>query len=294
MILLRTRREYVALSGSSAGRSLEVYFNERRLRVFPQNRLCRGVLPVPQEHREYLRGRRRQALRTNLRRAAAAGIRCDVVGDPRIGVDDALEVFHRQWRWVDEAGFQAHLTDVRAYFERPETTVTVARDEQGRPLAVMAAVIDDAVCLIGLAYATSHVARWALHDHLVRILIARRVRYLLAQGGGPFGALGLTANLQHYQHLLGYELRHVIPLSRFAPKRRRRLVASLVVAAATGSIIVSRAEASAPASIAARDAAIKIIANAPVDDRERASFVGVGFGVASRLQDMGAPARRKR
>jgi hypothetical protein len=102
----------------------------------------------------------------------------------------------------------------------------VARDEHGRPLAYAAAIIDDTVCLIGSALATCHEARWALHDHLVRILIARRVRYLLAEGGGPFGALGFAVNVQHYQHLLGYELRHLSPVSA-KPRRDRDVAASV-------------------------------------------------------------------
>lgn len=98
-----------------------------------------------------------------------------------------------------------------ALFARPEMTLLVARDKPGRPLAVAAAVIDDAVCLIEVAVASSHEARWALHDHLVRILIARGVRYLLAEGNGPFGALGFAPDVHHYQHLLGYQLRHLVP-----------------------------------------------------------------------------------
>ena len=98
--------------------------------------------------------------------------------------------------------------------ERPEMTLLVARDRLGRPLALTGAVIDDSVCLIRLAVASNHEARWALHDHLVRILIARGVKNLLGEGGGPFGALGFDANLHHYQHLLGYELRHLKPRTR--------------------------------------------------------------------------------
>jgi hypothetical protein len=130
-----------------------------------------------------------------------------------------------------------------AFFARPETTVVIARDEQGRPLAYAAAIIDDTVCLIGSALATCHEARWALHDHLVQILIARGVRYLLAEGGGLFGALGFATNVQHYQHLLGYELRHVIPAGTRRNTRRRRLAASLVVAAAVVAAVVPRATA---------------------------------------------------
>ena len=90
-----------------------------------------------------------------------------------------------------------------------EITVLVAWGPDGRPLAIAAAVIDSSACLIQFAVASDHRARWALHDHLVRLLIDRGVRYLLAEGGGPFGALGFSSELHHYQHLLGYELRHL-------------------------------------------------------------------------------------
>jgi hypothetical protein len=93
-------------------------------------------------------------------------------------------------------------------------TTLVARDPHGHPVAFAGAVVDTCVCLIQVAVASSHEARWALHDHLVRMLIERRVRYLLAEGDGPFGALGFEPNVSQYQQLLGYELRHVIPYSR--------------------------------------------------------------------------------
>jgi hypothetical protein len=243
VLILRIRREYVVLSESRAGQALDAYFNERLFGI-PRNRFCRGVVLLPQDHADYLRGRRRRALRTNLRRAAAVGIRCDVVSDSRRANDDASHLLRRYWDSLTDTVLHARIDDIRAVLARPETTVTVARDEHGRPLAVAAAVIDDMVCLIELAVATSHEARWALHDYLVRILIARRVRYLLSEGGGLFGALGFTNNVQHYQHLLGYELRHVIPATPRPTTLRRRLVASLVVVAAAATLIVPRAAAS--------------------------------------------------
>lgn len=166
---------------------------------------------LPEDHADYLRGRRRQALRTNLRKAAAAGIQCEVVSDSR----RALEAASRVWSLYRESSTDAEELPawLNELLARPETTVTVARDQHGRPLAFLVAVTDDTVCLIYMAVAICHEARWALHDHLVRGLISQRVRYLLVGGGGPFGALGLPANVQHYQHLLGYELRHVIPVT---------------------------------------------------------------------------------
>jgi hypothetical protein len=160
------------------------------------------MLLLPDDHSDYVRGRRRQALRTNLTRAASAGISCEVVEDRSRALDETFEIERQRTHTGAVDAWQTALAP-------PEVTVVVARNERGDPLACAAVVIDEVVCLIVLTSAISHEARWALHDYLVRILIAQRVRYLIASGGGLFGALGYAANVQHYQHLLGYELRHV-------------------------------------------------------------------------------------
>jgi hypothetical protein len=171
------------------------------------------VLLLPTDHADYLRGRRRKALRKNLRAAATAGIRCEVVADSRRAGDEVSLVLRRRYDDLTEAELHACEQEFRELVARPEMTVIVARDQGGGVLAVLAAIIDDSVCAIDFAISTCHDARWALHDHLVRILVARRVRYLFSADEGLFGALGFSSNVQHYQHLLGYELRHLIPSS---------------------------------------------------------------------------------
>lgn len=244
VLLLRVRRVYVVLSGSRAGHALDAYFNKRSLGILPNNRLCQGLLLLPEDHADYLCGRSRQALRTNLRRAAAAGIRCEIVSDSCRAFDAACDVVGPYPELSTDTELHARVTRIRTTLARPEVTITVARDQHGRALAVTAAVIDDMMCVVDLAVARCHEARWALHDHLVRILIARRVRYLLVEGGGPFGALGFPTNVQTYQHLLGYELRHVIPVRPHASPLRRRLIALLVALVATAALVVLPAVAS--------------------------------------------------
>jgi hypothetical protein len=144
----------------------------------------------------------------------SAGITCEVVSDRAGVLDEILD--------IDSHGSFARDTDIkswRAALAMPEFTVMVARSECGNPLAFAGVVIDEAVCLISVTGAISHEARWALHDYLVQTLIAQRVRYLIASGGGPFGALGYSPNVQEYQHLLGYDLRHV---SAVVPRHVRR------------------------------------------------------------------------
>ncbi len=165
------------------------------------------------------------------------------MSDSRRAGDEVSVVLRRQWNRLLERELDAWTNHFRALVARPGMTVMVARDQDGGALAVLAATIDESVCAIGFAMATCHEARWALHDHLVRILIARRVRYLLAEDDGPFGALGYPTNVQHYQRLLGYELRHVIPVRTRRTPRRRRLVASLVVVTAAGAAVAPRAVA---------------------------------------------------
>jgi hypothetical protein len=96
VLLVRTRSEHVFLSGSSAGQALRAYFDQRSFGVFPKNRLCRGVLLLPRCHSEYLRGRSRQALRTNLRRAATAGITCETMSDRSQALDELLDIESRR------------------------------------------------------------------------------------------------------------------------------------------------------------------------------------------------------
>lgn len=242
-LLLRTPTEQVVLSETTSGRVLSEYFSQRAMGIVPRKRFFRGMLLLPEDHAVYVGGRHRKALRRNLRRAAAGGIHCEVLSDKRRALEDVSQVLHGHPRSLTDPGFHTVVDKVCAIAQRPETTVTVARDEDGRPIAVLTCVIDDSVCLITSAVATSRDPRWALHDHLVRVLIARRVRYLLGDGEGPFGALGYPPSVQHYQHLLGYELRHVVRASPRHVAFRRRLVASVVVLAATVAVAVPRAAA---------------------------------------------------
>ena len=152
--------------------------------------------------------RRRQALRTNLRRAEFAGIRAK--RSPTLGraFDEITEIVDQDARPLTPSELPI-LATWQAVLERPEMTLLVARDRLGCPLAVIGAVIDDSVCVIWVAVASSHEARWALHDHRVRILIARGVNYLLGEGGGRLEHWVSTPIFATTSNLLGYELRHL-------------------------------------------------------------------------------------
>src|ERR1700729_1470734 len=94
VVLSRTRSVSVSVSESAAGRALRDHFDQRLFGIFPKNRLCRGMLVLPEHRSHYLRGRRRHALRNNLRKAASAGIRCEVMDEPARAAA-AIEVITR-------------------------------------------------------------------------------------------------------------------------------------------------------------------------------------------------------
>jgi hypothetical protein len=226
VLLLRTESLPLSPSDSLPGRALRAHFNDRSLGLVPRNQFCQGVLLLPRDHAAYLRGRRRQALRTNLRKAATAGISCDAITDPSRGLDHLLEILGDREGTLTEEPAKVWRTRVA----QPELTLVVAQGQHGRALAIAGVVVDDMTCLIQFAIASNHEARWALHDHLVRALIARGVRYLVSEGGGLFGALGFEPNVQHYQHLLGYELRHLTLSTPQVFRRKRRVAACAAIA----------------------------------------------------------------
>ena len=209
MLIARSPRLDVATTDSAAGRLLRDHFGARAFGLVPHNCLCRGVLILPRAHEDYLRGRRRQAVRTNLRRAKAAGIRCETVGSARCALTAVHQVVIGRHPTPTGEDLACLTTQWPKLLEDPASTVVVARGAAGPALALCAVLIDDDVAMIRLAVASSHEARWCLHGYLVQILISRGVRCLLSDGDGPFGALGYSPSVQYYQRLLGYELRHI-------------------------------------------------------------------------------------
>lgn len=214
-LLVRTQSETLSFSDSDAGQTLSEHFRRSCFGFLPLNRFCRGVLILPERYADYI-CQRRKAVRRNLRRAVAAGITCEPIAER----GRAAELLTRMSTRRQSPMTAEYTARWRATVDRPETELFVARDRSGDPLAVAGIVIDETVGLFRFAMASSYEARWALHDHVVRVLIDRQVRYLVTEGDGAFGALGYSASVQYYQHLHGYELRHLKPRAR--PRTGRR------------------------------------------------------------------------
>jgi hypothetical protein len=150
----------------------------RRLRF----RAAQAVLTLPSEFSEYIRGRRRQAVRTNVGHARRAGMTvisyavdnwCPGAGDSRAGNITAGPIE----RWM-------------------------VLDAEGLVVADSIVSIDEEVALLqGLVSFTTH-ARWLLHTAIVERLCGS-CKVLLVNCDEAYE---LSAGAQYFQQLLGYEI----------------------------------------------------------------------------------------
>ncbi len=208
----------LGFSDAPAGRELRAWFRpDRRL---PFNRAPVAVLELPASTAEYLAGRPKQALRTNLSRAAAQGLAC-------APVEDADEL-HR----VASAIAVRRGTTPDA-FVRPgqlparDRLWSAASDAEGRPLALCQTVVDeDRAGLVLMVTAVGHAAaplvRYALHAHLAGRLVERGVT-TLAVGGSM---LLTSAGTRYFQRRTGFTPVHVRPQPVPARRRARAAVVS--------------------------------------------------------------------
>jgi hypothetical protein len=169
-----------------------------------RGRLAQAVLELPAAERDYLAGRSRQALRTNLRHARERGVTSDRVLANGEWFEAASVILaarpdgRRVGRELDEPGPGQQV----AYY--------VARDAGQAPLAFAAvALFGPFAVLVNLLshpgrHPLSSWARYQLHTCLALDLGRAGVRHLLVGS-----ALRETAGNQHFQHLLGYRARNL-------------------------------------------------------------------------------------
>ena len=169
-----------------------------------RGRLAQAVLELPAAERDYLTGRSRQALRTNLRHARERGVTSARVHSHQAWSEAARVIMaarpdgRRAGRELDEPGPGQQV----AYY--------VARDAGQAPLAFAAvALFGPFAVLVNLLShpgrpPLSSWARYQLHTCLALDLGRAGVRHLLVGS-----ALRETAGNQHFQHLLGYRARNL-------------------------------------------------------------------------------------
>jgi hypothetical protein len=178
----------VRLTSSLAGQMIGEHFAIRSDGRF-RYRDAQGVLWLPADFSDYLRGRHRQAVRTNVGHARRAGLR---VESRRI--DD----------WVPGDGdsrsghIQAGPVEWWLAFDSDDSLVGEA----------ILSVDEDTALLHGLTTKATF-ARWMLHAAIVERLCGH-CRVLLVNGDEAYA---LSAGNQHFQRLLGYDIARV----RIAP-----------------------------------------------------------------------------
>lgn len=200
----------VRLTGSASGRAIRGYLNERSRGIY-HRRVAQGVLSIPPHPGDYLRGRSRQAVRTNLHRAARAGLQAREIrrtAERR----KIVEVWAR-----DASGAEYWAPKLLA---RAGDRFWTATDGDGRLVGLLAATVDEDWAMLHALLCIRSEARYLLHTALVTHLCEQRVSHLFATDGN---ALLMPPGLQYFQRLLGYDVAHLHPQgeSRLTGPRRQ-------------------------------------------------------------------------
>jgi len=166
----------VPVSDESAGVFIAEHLSLRRWGI-PRFRLAQGVLHLSDDFGTYLRGRRRQAVRTNTRRARERGIQCGYVE-------------FAAWKPSDRP--DASSTNAERW---------TATDPAGDIVAEAWLVIDRQCALLYSLTSSVSDARWLLHVAIIDRLYRRGCPLLITNS---FDVPLMPAGQQHFQHLLGY------------------------------------------------------------------------------------------
>ncbi len=189
LLLAGLPRLTVSLSDAPAGLRLREHFDDRLWGVL-HSRIAQGVLVLPEANGRYLRGRSRQALRTNIHRAREAGIACrrlDSVAERR----EAASHLRDRLAWPD------------AQFCLPGDAWWAAHDPRRRSVALAQVTVDREWALLRSFVSNHRASRYLLHAEIVEALVAAGVRYLAV--GASMAPL-LEPSLQYWQRLLGFRV----------------------------------------------------------------------------------------
>jgi hypothetical protein len=203
---------HVSFSDSATGEEMREWFRpDRRL---PFARAPIAVLELPGSQAEYLRGRARQALRTNLTRVAAEGLTC-------APVEDEQELRRVAAALAARRGSTADFLVRPGLVPGPHRLFSAAHDVAGDPVALSHVVVDGTWAgLTMMVTAVDHehapLVRYALHAHLTGRLIDRGATALTVSGS----MLLTSAGLRYFQRRTGFTPVHLRPEQ--APNRRRR------------------------------------------------------------------------
>lgn len=197
VVLSQLPRLTVRLTSSRNGASLRDRLGRRLLGVRAS---CFGqaVLLLPPSFSEYIAGRSRRAVRTNVSRARASGLLVRSITDTeeqeRLTREVEARRPPREW-WVALGTRSIRPPDLEWFgvFDssgRVLGVAAVAADREWAHLLLLTCVTDDEL-------ASS--ARYLLHTEILRELIEGGVRYLLSDSG-----MRVAPGVRYLQHVLGY------------------------------------------------------------------------------------------
>jgi hypothetical protein len=154
-----------------------------------------ACLPLPSDADTYLRGRHRQAVRTNLHRADKIALTCRPVPNDWGETRQALR-----------RGTFASLVDEIELIEQPDSAVKswAVFDSGGQVLGRAVVLVDERTAVLLLLHGpadlgVAHQTRYLLHTALVADLIRRGVRNLVVES-----ILGAPPGLKYFAARLGY------------------------------------------------------------------------------------------
>jgi hypothetical protein len=181
----------VALSALPAGKILYDRWSRQSWRKAASH----ACLPLPSDADSYLRGRHRQAVRTNLHRADKIQLTCRPIPNNWAVTREAL-------RPGKFAGLFAQIEQL----EQPDAVLKswAVFDSAGQLLGRAVVLVDERTAVLLLLHGpidleVAHQTRYLLHTALVADLIRRGVRNLVVES-----ILGAPAGLKYFAARLGY------------------------------------------------------------------------------------------
>jgi len=190
-LLRRLPVETVVLSALPAGKLL---YNRWKRQSWRRS-ASHACLPLPSDTESYLRGRHRQAVRTNLHRADKIRLTCRPV-------PTNWDITRHALQSGPFAGLMKELDQI----EQPDSAVKswAVFDSGGRVLGRAVVLVDERTAVLLLLHGptdlgVAHQTRYLLHTAVVADLIRRGVRNLVVES-----ILGAPPGLKYFAARLGY------------------------------------------------------------------------------------------
>jgi hypothetical protein len=249
----------VHVSDSPSGLAITEHLSLTRWGI-PRFRLAQGVLHLPSDFPSYLRGGRRQAVRTNVRRARDLGIDSH---------SRTLAAWTRPGEKLTRAAPVEHWW---------------ATSRDGATVGEAWVTVDEECALLHSMTSSERYARWLLHTAIVERLCAARCRLLLTNS---FDVPLMAPGQQYFQRLLGYSIARVrLQPSSGAIAVRRRMPIAVIAIIAVGLIVGEQALKS-PLNLAGHRALVWLAALVAVRVAANragwATLVGAGAALGTAL-----------